>query len=218
MKIVVVTGTSRGMGKAIAERFLQEGWQVIGTSTSGKSPIKHPHFKIYKLNIENGKSIEQFVKTLYKQKEGLGVLINNAGIYLENDDSPIPESALRKTLEVNLIGLIILTEKLIPLIKDGGSIVNMSSSAGSITDAGDAHRPSYQISKVGVNMYTRCLARALRNRNITVSSLDPGWVRTDMGGLDADRDPREPAKEMYELATSKVDSGFFWHRGKKRLW
>lgn len=218
MKTVMVTGASRGIGKAISEKFLSEGWFVIGTSTSGSSSMKHKNFKIYKLNLENPKSIDQFAKTLHKEKVKIDVLINNAGVYLRDDDYPIPEATLRKTLEINLIGMILLTQKLFDLIKNSGHIINMSSAAGSITDAPDAHRPSYQISKVGVNMYTRCLADALRNRNIAVSSLDPGWVRTDMGGTNANRDPQEPAKETYELATSKVDSGFFWHRGKKRSW
>lgn len=218
MKTTVVTGASRGIGRAIAEKFLQEGWQVFGTSTDGRSSIKHLNFKAYKLNLETSKSIDQLVKTLLAQKVKIDVLINNAGVYLDDDDFPIPKRSLRKTLEVNLIGMILLTNKLLPIIKDGGSIVNMSSGAGSISDAPDAHRPSYQISKIGVNMFTRSLADYLADRNITVSSLDPGWVRTDMGGFDASRDPKDPASEMYDLTTSKVESGFFWHRGKKRSW
>jgi NAD(P)-dependent dehydrogenase (short-subunit alcohol dehydrogenase family) len=56
------------------------------------------------------------------------------------------------------------------------------------------------------------------SRGITVSSLDPGWVRTDMGGSAAPRDPSQPADEIFKLATSKIDTGYFWHGGKKRSW
>jgi NAD(P)-dependent dehydrogenase (short-subunit alcohol dehydrogenase family) len=67
-------------------------------------------------------------------------------------------------------------------------------------------------------MYTRTLASRLKDRNITVSSFDPGWVKTDMGGKGALREPSEPAEELFELATSKVESGYFWHQGRKKAW
>lgn len=218
MSKVLITGASRGIGKAIVEKFLFEGWHVLGTSTSGRSSIEHPNFKIYKLRLEEPQDIDQLAQELINSKEKIDALINNAGVYLNEDDFPIPEPTLRKTFEVNLIGMILLTDKLLPIVTDGGHIVNMSSEAGAINDFPDAHRPSYQISKVGVNMFTRCLTDYVRGRNIMISSFDPGWVRTDMGGADATRDPKEPALEMFQLVTSKVESGLFWRRGKKREW
>ncbi len=216
MKTVVVTGASRGIGRAIAEKFLSEGRHVIGTSTSGKASLKDKNFEIHKLDMMDPKSIEKFAKEIGKKE--IDVLINNAGVYLEDDNYPLDEKSLRKTLEVNLIGLINLTMKLLPQIKSGGHIISMSSGAGSINDEPDDHVPAYQISKVGVNMFTRTLGENLRRKNITVSSMDPGWVRTDMGSSAAPRDPKEPAEEMYKLATSKVETGYFWHRNRKRSW
>lgn len=218
MKKVLITGVSRGIGRAIAEKFLSEGWFVIGSSTSGKTPIQQQNIRCHKLNLLDPKSIEKFAEEIISSKTKIDVLINNAGIYLESDQFPIPEETLRKTLEVDLIGLIMLTEKLLPLISQGGHIISMASGYASLTQAYRNDAPSYSIAKAAVNMFTRQLASYLQGRNITVSSLDPGWVRTDMGGATAPRDPAAPAKEMYELATSKVDSGYFWHRGKKRSW
>ena len=80
------------------------------------------------------------------------------------------------------------------------------------------------MAKASLNMYTRFLAFRLKERNITVSSLDPGWVRTDMGfagageGAKPDREPSEPAAEIFQLVTSKVETGQFWHKGHKREW
>lgn len=216
MKNVLITGVSRGMGRAFAEKFLSEGWRVMGTSTSGRYPMVHEHLRVYKLDISDPEGVQKFVDEIKKTGEKIDVLINNAGIYL-NETFPMKRKELQKTLDVNLIGLIDLTEKLTPFINDGGCIINMSSGAGSITEFEDGY-PAYSISKVGVNMYTRNLAVALKNRKIIISAFDPGWVRTDMGGSDATRDPSEPAEEMYTLATSKVDSGYFWHKGKKRNW
>lgn len=218
MKTVLVTGASRGIGRAIAEKFLSEGWSVIGTSTSGKAVLKHQNLKVYKLDASDPQSVQKFVEEINNTNEKIDVLINNAGIYLDEDIFPLKREILQQTLDVNLIGLIDLTEKLMPLVNDGGHIINMSSPMGSITELNGADAPAYRISKLAINMFTRTLADELRNRKITVSSLDPGWVKTDMGGSSAPRDPSEPAKEMFELATSKVDSGYFWHKGKKRDW
>lgn len=216
MKTVLITGVSRGIGRATAEKFLLEEWYVIGTSTTGRSPRKYENLDLHTLDLLDPKSIENFVKEIAGKE--IDVLINNAGIYLDEDEFPITQKSLKDTLQVNLTGLIDLTERLLPQIKDGGRIVSMSSGAAVITEGGDEGKPAYQISKVGVNMYTRSLAEYLKKRNITVSSMDPGWVKTDMGSFSAPRDPKEPAEEIYKLAISKVDSGYFWHRNKKRSW
>lgn len=219
MKNAVITGVSRGMGEKTAEKFLSEGWYVIGTSTSGKSSIQNDNFEIHKLNYLEPNSIDQFVQTIKDSGKKIDALLNSAGVYLDDDEYPLTEKPLRNTLEVNLIGPILLTQKLLPLLNDGGAIVNMSSQMGAISDLEDSEAaPAYRISKAGVNMFTRTLARHLESKHITVSSMDPGWVRTDMGGSSAPRDPKDPAREMYELATSKVDSGHFWRSGKKRTW
>jgi NAD(P)-dependent dehydrogenase (short-subunit alcohol dehydrogenase family) len=217
MKTVVITGVSRGMGKAIAKKFLSEGWEVIGTSTSGKALLQHEYFQVYLVNMLHPQSIKAFAENLKKSQVRIDALINNAGVYLDEDTDAVSIVALRKTLEINLIGLIDLTERILPLMNEGGSIVNMSSGMGSLTNLDSPNYPAYRISKVAINVYTRILAARLRGK-ITVSSMDPGWVRTDMGGSGAPRDPREPAEEMFHLATSQVESGYFWYQGKKRSW
>jgi NAD(P)-dependent dehydrogenase (short-subunit alcohol dehydrogenase family) len=218
MKNVLITGVSRGIGKALAEKFLKKGWSVIGASTSGASPIDHQALRVHKLDLLETNSIRAFAEKIINAASPIDVLINNAGIAIDSGNAGISTDALRKTLEVNLIGLIDLTERLLPLIPGGGHIINMSSGLASLTEGSGAFAPAYSISKVGVNMYTRALAGRLAGKGITVSSVDPGWVRTDMGGTGAPRDPSEPAEEIFKLATSKVDTGCFWHRDKKRSW
>ncbi len=217
MKVAIITGVSRGIGKATAEKFLAEGWQIIGISTSGNSPIRHQNLEVRRTDLSNPVSIKRFADIIEESKERIDVLINNAGVSLDKSSTVIIE-LLRKTLEVNLIGLIEFTEELIPFINNGGHIINLSSGLGSLSEATNSYAPSYRISKVAINMYTRTLASRLRDRNITVSSIDPGWVKTDMGGKGAVREPSEPAEEIFELATSKVESGYFWHQGKKKTW
>jgi NAD(P)-dependent dehydrogenase (short-subunit alcohol dehydrogenase family) len=217
MKTVIITGVSRGIGKVAAEKFLNEGWRVVGVSKSGKATIRHAALTIYPADLSSTSSIRDFVKLVVASGLKADVLVNNAGILVDHDPGG-DLSILRTTLEVNLIGLIDLTEHLLPNINNGGHIISLSSGLGSLTDATNGAYSSYRISKVAINMYTRVLASRLKEKDITVSSIDPGWVKTDMGGVGAPRDPSEPALEIFELAASRVDSGFYWHRGKKKNW
>ena len=118
---------------------------------------------------------------------------------------------------MNLFGHIQITESLIPVMNSGGHIINVSSSAGSLENTKHTKYPSYKISKAALNMYTRTLSFGLAG-NITVSSVHPGWIKTDMGGEDADFTPEEAAEDIFNLAQSKIESGQFWFKGKKFPW
>ena len=219
MNKVLITGVSRGIGKATAEKFLKEGWNVIGTSTTGKALIKHNNLEMYKMNMLESSNIRNVVEKIATAGERLDVLINNAAISdRDRTASTINIDDLRRVLEVNLIGLIDLTEGLLPYINDGGQVINISSGVGSLTEFRGVWALAYSISKAALNMYTLNLASRLKNRKIIVSSLTPGWVRTDMGGPSATRDVSEPAIEIFDLANSKGESGQFWASGHKRHW
>jgi NAD(P)-dependent dehydrogenase (short-subunit alcohol dehydrogenase family) len=218
MKRVIITGVSRGIGKATAEKFLQEGWYVIGTSTSGTGDISNANLEMVSLDMSQAQSIQQFVSSLKQKGEKADALVNNAGVLINPDNPVLDVNDLRKTLEVNLFGLIELTENLLPFISNGGHIVNLSSQLASLTDTSGSRSSAYKISKAAVNMYTRTLAIRLKNRNIRVSSLNPGWVKTDMGGANASRIPAAPASEIFELVTANVESGYFWYQGRKMNW
>ncbi len=220
MKTVVITGASRGIGKALIQRFLENGDFVIGTSTSGTATIKHKDFINFQLDLTKSESIETCIKNIHNLKKKIDILINNAGIVVEDEvnKSNINTDYLRKTLEVNLIGTVELTEGIIPLMNQGGHILNLSSRAGSLGHAGYAlNYPSYRISKAALNMVTRFLAARLEGKQI-VSSVHPGWVKTDMGGDDADLEPAEAAEDIFKLANTNVETGQFWFKGKKFPW
>lgn len=219
MKTVVVTGASRGIGKAVAEKFLKEGFFVIGTSTAGTSEIKNDNFKIFSLDLTDSKSISDCVEKITALHKKIDILVNNAGIWSGVENDPIVHvDLLRKTLEVNLIGTIDFTEKILPLIEKGGHIINVSSRAGSLERTYHTNYPDYKISKAALNMYTRVLGMRLEKDAITVSSVHPGWVRTDMGGEEADIEPQEAADDIYELAISKPESGKFWFKNNEFPW
>lgn len=213
MKILVITGISRGIGKEIAGTFLDKGWHVIGTSTTGSSPITHNRLTVNELNLTNSEQIDNFVKNLPK----IDVLINNAAVLLEDwDEKKINMSLLKETFAINLFGTIELTEKCIPKLNKNAQIINISSGWGTFSSNNSAFQPHYKMSKASLNMYTKLLSERLPQ--ITVSSFDPGWVKTDMGTQNAPTPPAKTAHEIYELVNMKKKSGYFWYDGKIRDW
>lgn len=220
MKTVLITGASRGIGKALAEKFLSEGFFVIGTSTSGESEMKNENLIFYPLDLSQPESIKSCAEKITGLGKKIDILINNAGIMVDEFSRGVEMNLLRKTMEVNLFGTIDFTERIIPILNDSAHILNTSSSAGSLArsqENDDDFYPAYRISKTALNMYTRSLAVHLKGK-VTVSSFHPGWVKTDMGGQDAPMLPEEAAKYIFDLATSSVETGQFWYKGEKFVW
>lgn len=217
-RIVLITGTSRGIGLATANTFLQKGYTVLGTSTSGRSPISHDHFKAYELDLSSQDSIDSLTKKLLDEGKQIDHLINNAAIMIDQQDGKIDMKRLQDTVEVNLYGTISLTEGSIPMLRTGGSIINISSELASLSQRMTNRAYSYRISKTALNMYTLTLSQRLEEKGIRVYSFAPGWVKTDMGGENALRDPEEPALEIFRLSTSEQRSGYFYEVDSVRDW
>lgn len=219
MKQGIVTGSSRGIGLATVELFTNNlNAKVIGSSTSGNHTLNHPNFQCLKLDLSNSDSITKFVENLGDIK--FDFLINNAGILIEKwDESNINMQQLKDTFDINVFGTIELTEKLLPLFNSNAHVINITSDWGSFSEENfDAFQPHYKMSKAALNMYTKLLAKRLKDKNITVSSLDPGWTQTDMGGKIAPRLPKDVAVDILNLLNADAKSGQFWHRGKIREW
>lgn len=213
MNTLVITGISRGIGLETAKVFLNNGWAVIGTSKNGLSPLKQEYLKIYNLDLSNSQQIDTFVKVLPR----FDLLINNAAVLLETwNEDKIDMSQLRDTFAINVLGTIELTEKSIPKLNPNAQIINISSGWGAFSSNDSAYQPHYKMSKACLNMYTKLLAERLHD--VTVSSFDPGWVKTDMGTNDAIKFPAEAAQEIYTLANTKKETGYFWYEGKIRDW
>ena len=227
MKTVLITGIGKGIGKALADKFLAEGWFVLGTSTNGTAPMQHNNLSMFQLDLTLSGSIAECARSVEGTGKEVDILVNNAGVLLDDEETDIIIEKLRGTLEVNLIGTVDFTERIIPFTNADGHIVNISSQAGSLADIENfthSHAPlrypAYKISKAALNMYTRTLALSLKHegKGIIVSSVHPGWVRTEMGGDEADISPEESAEAIYRFAVSKPETGQFWFKGEKMPW
>ncbi|MDR3336379.1 MAG: 3-oxoacyl-[acyl-carrier-protein] reductase [Treponema sp.] len=184
-KKCLITGSSRGIGRAIAEKFLSEGAEVWGSSTKeppdleewiGKSGAKL-HWKC--ADLGNLETVENVIEELIKESGGFDVLVNNAGITRDNLSFRMTLPDFRKVLDVNLSAAFLVARTLgrDMLRKKRGSIINMASVVGLHGNGGQAN---YSASKAGLIGLTKSLAREAASRNIRVNALAPGYISSDM--------------------------------------
>ena len=211
-KTVLITGASKGIGKALAERMLNKNYIVIGTSRSGSIDIKDDNFYTFKLDLSDQTSIEEAQKQIHGKFEKIDILINNAGIGPDlHFDFPEKDS-FEQTFDVNVKGLVFFTEALINLIPKGGIILNVSSKMGSLDVCVKSSSVAYRMSKSALNMYTKILTNRLQN-NIRVACIHPGWVKTtifESNLIYATLTPEVSAKKIFEFMNSDFKHGIYW--------
>lgn len=225
MKTVLITGVGRGIGRALAQNFLRNGFFVLGTSTTGVVDFQHENLFVCQLDLSSPDSIDACAKMILTLDKKIDILINNAGVLLDEDDTTLIPEKLRATLEVNLVGTTDFTEHMLSGMATHGHIIFISSTAGSLEYESEGnlvshypmHYPAYKISKTALNMYMRTLAMRLKE-SLTVSSVHPGWVKTEMGGPEADISPEEAADAIYQFALTSPETGFFWFKSEKLPW
>lgn len=187
-KVALVTGASRGIGRAIARLFAEAGAQVYGSATSsaGAAAIDAECAAAglagmhgVELNVVSAAQCEQVVDGLLKRAGRLDILVNNAGITRDNLAMRMKDDDWQAVIETNLTAVFRLARLAIrPMIKArDGRIINITSVVGSIGNAGQAN---YAAAKAGVEGMTRALARELGARNVTVNCVAPGFIDTDM--------------------------------------
>ena len=208
--IIVVTGGNRGIGFEICRQLASRGAQVVLTARkpeAGEQAVKKlaAHSlsaRFHPLNVTGPESIAALRDFLERTFGRLDVLISNAGIISDEEASglEVKLSTLRATLETNTLAPLHVAQTLAPLLKRSvaGRIVNMSSGMGALSEMEGGYA-AYRISKVALNAVTRILAAELRG-TVAVNSMCPGWVRTDMGGANAERDVSQGADTAVWLA------------------
>lgn len=208
--IVVVTGGNRGIGFEICRQLAERGAQVVLTARkreAGEQALKklaaqNLSARFHPLNVTGAESIAALRDFLEGTFAHLDVLINNAGIITDEEASglEVKLASVRATLETNTLAPLHLAQTLAPLLKRSraGRIVNMSSGMGALSEMQGGYA-AYRISKAALNAVTGILAAELRG-TVAVNSMCPGWVRTDMGGANAERDVSQGADTAVWLA------------------
>jgi 3-oxoacyl-[acyl-carrier protein] reductase len=173
---ILITGTTRGLGRFLAEHYLDAGDQVIGCGRSEAS-IKHERYWHQQLDVTDEKAAADLMAEIRQRFGALDVLINNAGVASMNAIALTPPSAARRMIDTNFFGPVLLTHAAIRLLRKSGAgrIVNLSTIAVPLRLGGEA---IYAASKSAMETYTRIAAQELGSLGITVNALGPSVVKT----------------------------------------
>ena len=183
-QIALVTGASRGIGRAIAERLAQDGFFVIGTATTdgGTDSISAylaGHGKGLKLDVGNPESIAAVIKNINDEFGTPTVLVNNAGITRDNLLMRMKEEEWDEIINTNLTSVFRMSKAVLRGMMKAktGRIINISSVVGATGNAGQAN---YAAAKAGMVGFAKSMAKEVGSRNITVNTVSPGFIDTDM--------------------------------------
>jgi len=229
-RIALVTGANRGIGFEVCRQLASVGFVVLLSArdmrkarAAAKSLKSIGRVEPLVLDVADESSISNAAAEVASRYDHLDALINNAGIHydtwetVENADI---EGTVMEAIATNLLGPWRVAQDFLPLLRKsrGARIVNVSSESGSLEEMG-AGPPAYQVTKAGLNALTRTLAGELRDTNILVNSVCPGWVATDMGGAGG-RPVPEGAAGIVWAATLPDDgpTGGFFRDAKPLPW
>lgn len=182
-KVALVTGASRGIGKAIATQLKELGATVLGTATSENGAAKISEYlgegKGLVLNVTNDDSINEMFATIKAEHGGVDILVNNAGITRDNLFMRMKDDEWNDIIETNLSSVYKISKSVLrPMMKArNGRIINIGSVVGTMGNAGQVN---YATSKAGLIGFTKSLAREVASRGITVNTVAPGFIDTDM--------------------------------------
>jgi len=230
-RIALVTGANRGLGFETCRQLARLGLRLILTSRESRlgeqaaASLIRQGFPVefHPLDVTKADSLAVLQGFVEQQYGRLDVLVNNAGVYLDEGVSifDVPMDQFRLTMETNFYGPLTLCRAFVPLMKKQGygRVVNVSSGYGSMSEIG-GYVAAYRISKIALNALTRIVAAEVNSRMVKVNAVDPGWVRTEMGGRSAPRSVEQGAETIVWLATLPPDgpSGGFFYDKKPIPW
>ena len=180
-KKILITGASRGIGRDIALKSKEKGYEVLGTSTTneGVSSLKENGIHGLQLDLNDKKSVESFNGLLTQEHPDIAVLVNNAGITRDNIVLRMSEEEWMDVLNVNLNGAFKVTKTVLKFMlkKRWGRILNITSTSASTGNRGQAN---YAAAKAGIEAFSKSLAKEVGSRGITVNAIAPGYIQTDM--------------------------------------
>jgi len=236
MSTILITGANRGLGLEFVRQYATDGWDVLATSRQPEKSAElrqyaaqHPAVLVHRLDVTDDESVQDLADKL--DGKPIDILLHSSGIYPREGQQigKIDYEGWREALETNLFGVMRVTEALLENIaasqrKLVAAISTSLSSlrgvqGGSVAQAGTSYQ--YRTSKTALNMAFSILAKELEPRGISVVLLDPGWVKTDMGGTHAPLSAQESIAGMRTVLAGnpmELSGKFLGHDGAVRPW
>ncbi|MCK4849348.1 MAG: SDR family oxidoreductase [Candidatus Heimdallarchaeota archaeon] len=233
MDRVLITGANRGLGFEFVKQYLSSGNEVIATYRENNDisellelkSLFPNHLTLIPLDVSVSESREDAHKVVKEKFASLDILINNAGMTGKHQLSlgNLHEDDMLTVFNVNSISPLLMTEKFVDLLRKSTQpkVINISSWMGSITHRQNTSNYSYCASKAALNMFSKLLSNSLKEKNIVVVPMHPGWVKTRMGTQQAPITPEKSISGMIGVIKSLTiaDSGKFleW-TGNEVMW
>lgn len=218
MKTVLITGANKGIGLEFCRQYQELGFKVIAACRKTSEELNSLGIKIIEgIDVSVVNVGDNLIQGLAGDK--LDLLINNAGIFLNETLEDMNFETMTKQFEVNTLGPLKVTMALLPLINKDGKIAIVSSRMGSISDNDSGAYYGYRMTKAAINAAGKSLSVDLKPKGISIALLHPGYVKTEMTGFNGDITPKEAARGLINVL-DKVNldcSGQFWHSNGESL-
>lgn len=220
MKTVLITGANRGIGFALVQEYLAQGWRVIAVCRKSSPELDATGAQVIaEIDVTSAQAIQNMLQTIAGAK--IDLLINNAGILQHEQLGDIDESTITQQFLVNAQAPLLVTEALLRNLNEGAKIAFITSRMGSIADNTSGGYYGYRMSKAALNAAAKSLSIDLKPRGIAVGILHPGYVQTAMVNFGGDISAAESAKRLSKRIAelNLQNSGGFWHsNGDKLPW
>ena len=223
---IFITGGNRGIGLGLLKGLSASNNVIFSVRDIDKGEktleeIKNLHADYVVMDVDDTNSIEVAVGELKNKLSKVNILFNNAGILLKEydvDAVDTPETSILKTFNTNTLGVLRVCRSVIPLMKNGGRIINVSSGMGQLEDM-ESGSIAYRLSKTALNALSKVMSNELSSRNIKVNAICPGWVQTDMGGSSANLTVEESTDRIIKFALEdNFPNGKFLQHGEVIPW
>jgi NAD(P)-dependent dehydrogenase (short-subunit alcohol dehydrogenase family) len=228
MKTALVTGANKGIGLEVVRQLLNRNFNVILTARNRDKglraieKLKNRDEKLLfvQMDVGNEDSIKKAAKEVQSKNIKIDVIVNNAGVLLDSESiNEVSSEKILTTFRVNTLGPILVIQNFLPIMNKNGRIINVSSGLGAFSEM-SSYAPVYSISKSALNAVTKQFSFSLVENNISVNSVSPGWVQTDMGGSNAARTVEKGAETIVWLAEEAPHNltGKFFRDKKEMDW
>lgn len=222
-KVALITGANRGIGLELCRLYVEQGYEVVAVCRESSDEVEDIADQVISgvdLTLDEAMdSVAQVLSMTLGDEAQIDVLINNAGVFYNETLEDMNIDTIRRQFEVNALAPLKVTHTLLPFLKEGSKVANITSRMGSVEDNGSGAYYGYRASKAALNAMGKSLALDLKKMGISVAMLHPGFVQTRMVGFNGDISATQAAAGI----AARIDelnlenTGGFWHSNGQTL-